>query len=285
MAKPILNEVATQRMVFMSTYQPAGVEENAHVSVVFIVQFAGNFSPEEFSKIDKCALAWQSELPRRSTQNAMFFNPASNQVVPDPNTIVSLSYESIMKDGNPEFGLRVEQNRIIFLIGQYTRWSNIWPVANCHLAWAIAQVDSQNPVVNYACEYSDLFRYTGEYDDFRPKGFLKQDSDLVPGFVFDQSLNFHFHSGYFVDRKDPEPHRILTRINCDFRDVSEASKRELSVNLYHQLSGPFVAGSGNTELPKGIKERGLDNFCDLHKLDVETLQRLVNDDMANKIGL
>jgi hypothetical protein len=272
-------------MAFMSTYQSAGIEDNALVRVVFIVQFAENFSPEDFAKIDKCSLEWQNELPRRSTQNAMLINPASNQAFPNPNMIVSLSYEALMKDGNPEFGLRVEQNRIMFLIGQYTRWNNIWPVAEHHLAWAIQQIDSQNPVVNYACEYSDLFRYTGEYDDFRPKGFLKKDSNLVPRFVFDQSLNFHFHSGYFVDCQDPEPHRILTRINCDLRDGPKASIRELSVNLYHQLSGPFVAGSGDIELPKGIKERGLENFRDLHKLDIETLKRLVNDDMAEKIGI
>ena len=197
----------------MAKYEPAGVGENALVRVVFVVQFAKNFTQDEFRKIDELAVTWRNELPRRSTDNALLFNPANNKATPDPNAIVGLSYEALMKNGNPEFGLRVEQSRIMFLVGEYTHWNEIWPIAKRHLTWAIEQVASQNSIINFSCEYSDLFRYTGEYFDFRSEGFFRDDSDLVPSFIFDQVLNFHFHSGYFTDLKSPDPHRILTRIN------------------------------------------------------------------------
>ena len=118
--------------------------DNALQRVVFIVQYENNFSDEDFELFDRESSIWRENLPKRSVSNAVLVTPGS--LKPYKDKIVGLSYESFMRDGNIEYGLGFNENRIIFLAGNYTQWKDIWPHAKKHLENAGKLVSTDNPV-------------------------------------------------------------------------------------------------------------------------------------------
>lgn len=267
-------------------YTAEGRSDNALQRVVFIVQFSADFSASDFQNIDAASRSWRQELPRRSVQNAVLLQPRTNRVAFDEEKVIGLSYESLMKDGEVEFGLRFEESRILFLSGKYTAWNDVWPIAEKHLNEAICLVNDAMTVTSFAVEYVDLFRATGSYNDFDSSKILRKDSRFIPNHIFDRSENFHFHTGYFEMIETPAPHRCLTRINADLRDNNDGlPARDLTIVLYHQVLPIPAARGGSDALPKEILNKGLDNFEDLHRLDKSVLAEIINDDMCNQIGL
>ncbi len=266
-------------------YSPAGSGANALQRVVFIVQFSKEFSKDDFERFERNSGTWRDELPRRSVTNAVRLQPGSNQVTLDESEVTGLAYEAMMKDGSVEFGLRIDKSRILFLVGRYTRWGEIWSRANDHLKMAMELAPSDNPVVSFATEYTDLFRATGNYSDFDASCFLCPNSQYVPSHIFDRTENFHFHTGFFQTLYDPAKHRMLTRINADLNDNEEKRSRDLSIVLFHQMSSHREPWGGDAGLDKKIIDRGLENFVELHEFDKSVLKEILNDEMSTKTGL
>jgi hypothetical protein len=266
-------------------YSASGRSNNALQRVVFIVQFKKEFSEQDFVQFDKNSKQWRGELPRRSVSNAVLLQPGANRVAFDEERIVGLSYEALMKDGSVEFGLRFDENRILFLAGRYTRWTDIWPQAQKFLQSATDLVPKENPVAAFASEYSDLFRATGEYADFEASGILRLGSRFIPSHVFDRKENFHFHTGFFEMHSEPARHRVLTRVNADLRDNDEEKARDLSIVLFHQISAYRESWGDEIMLDDAILERGLENFVALHEIDKAILREILNDHISNGIGL
>ncbi len=172
-------------------YSTVGQSTNALQRVVFIVQFTREFSERDLDRLDTHSTSWRDELPRRSVTNAVLLQPGSNRVAFDDERIAGLSYEALMKDSSVEFGLRFDENRILFLVGRYTRWAEIWPLAQRYLKTAMGLLPEDNPVISFATEYTDLFRAAGEYTEFDASGILRPDSLYIPSHVFDRTENFH----------------------------------------------------------------------------------------------
>jgi hypothetical protein len=266
-------------------YKAEGSNGNALQRVVFIVQFAKEFTESEFQRFDKEYKEWREDLPRRSVANAVLFQPAANQVTYDEQKVISLSYESLMKDGRVEFGLRFEEGRILFLVGNYTNWKEIWPRAKRHLEQALALVSSSNSIISFAAEYSDLFRASGSYLAFDANEVFRSGSDFIPPHIFKRKENFHFYTGFFETVNGPAQHRVLTRINTDLRDNQDEMARDLSIVLFHQLAPYREPWAAETGLPREVLDRGLENFVDLHEIDKAVLKEVLNDNMSRKIGL
>lgn len=266
-------------------YSSAGRSENALQRVVFIIQFQRDFSEEEFKLFDAHYKNWREELPRRSVSNAVLLQPGSNRVAYDEERIVGLSYEALMKDGTVEFGLRFDESRILFLAGKYTRWADVWPHAKKFLSEASGLVTSENRIISFASEYTDLFQAIGEYDEFNAEGILRRGSRYIPAHIFERSENFHFHTGFFETHDDPATHRILTRVNADLRDNDEEKTRNLSIVLFHQISAQHLPWQGEVDLDQEIINMGLDNFQRLHDIDKVVLSEILNETMSNTIGL
>ena len=269
----------------MTTYSAKGHGTNALLRVVFIVQFAEEFSSQDFERFDEASKSWREVLPRRSVSNAVLLQPNSHRVAFDEEKIVGLTYEALAKDGEVEFGLRFDGSRILFVASRYSHWRNIWSQAKGLLEMALDLVSDDNLVVSYATEYSDLFRATGNYFDFDAKEILRTDSRFIPSHVFERTENFHFHTGFFETLDEPAQHRVLTRINADLRDNTDERARDLSIVLFHQMSPPHKPWTGNAQLPKEVLNRGLRNFETLHDVDKRMLLELLNDDMSQSIGL
>ena len=266
-------------------YGAAGLSTNALQRVVFIVQFSREFSGIEFEQFDVASKPWRKDFPRRSVTNAVLLQPATNQVAFDENRVVGLSYEALMRDGSVEFGLRFDESRILFVVGNYTRWDAVWPQVSSHLELALKLVPNDNPVVSFATEYTDLFRAAGDYSDFDASCILRLDSQYVPSHIFGRTENFHFHTGFFETLDEPERHRVLTRTNADLRDGVEKDVRDLSIVLFHQISAYREPWGEDVELGEKIARRGLDNFAALHEIDKAALRTILNDDMSTRIGL
>jgi hypothetical protein len=266
-------------------YSAAGTSTNALQKVAFVVEFAKEFTGPDFESFDKASKSWRAELPRRSVSNAVLFQPHPQRVTFDEEKIVGLSYEALMKDGSIESGLRFDENRIMFISGKYTNWKDVWPEAKRHLQEAVALVPSENQALSFASEYTDLFRAVGEYNDFDASNILRMGSPFIPEHIFSRNENFHFHTGYFENFPDPEPHRVLTRINADLRDNDDERSRDLSIVLLHKFMPSRSPWGSEASISDAVLNRGLDNFVFLHELDKTVLKLLINDRMSQDIGL
>ena len=266
-------------------YSASGRSTNALRRVVFIVHFRKEFSERDFAEFDRKSRNWRDDLPRRSVSIAVLLHTGSNRVDFDDEHIVGLSYETLLKDGSVEFGLKFDESRILFLAGRYTRWTEVWPQASKYLNTAMDLVSKDNPVASYASEYTDLFRATGKYTEFKAGGILRSDSRFIPSHVFDSSENFHCHTGFIETYKEPALHRILTRLNADLLDNDEERTRDLSIVLFHQISSHRNSWGAEVGLDNSILERGLENFVALHKVDKAILGEILNDTMSKNIGL
>lgn len=266
-------------------YLPEGRDENALQRVAFIIQYTDEFPETDFENFDRASKQWKDELPRRSSSNAVRIDSHSQRVSFEEGKIAYLSYEALSKDGSVDFGLRFEDNRILFLVGKYSSWDKIWPQALKHLLKAVGLVSETNQVSSYAVEYTDLFRAKGRYEDFDPSRLLRKGSQYIPEHVFANNENFHFHTGFFASFTDPSPYRVLTRVNADLRDNAEELSRDLSIVLFHTVLPQRDGRVVNTVLPEEILRRGLDNFKTLHSLDKSILKKIVNDEVCSRIGL
>ena len=266
-------------------YSAAGRSDNALQRVVFVVQFKNDFSGQDYERFDENSQEWRSELPRRSVTNAILVQPGSSRIIHDENKIVGLAYEAMMKDGSVELGLRFDERRVLFVAGNYTKWSAVWPQANNYLEIALDLVPKDNPVVSFATEYTDLFSATGHYNDFDARRILRPDCQYVPPHVYERKENFHFHTGFFETHNVPAKHRILTRINADLKDDEEKKGRDLSIVLFHQISSYYEPWVGEFDLDEKIRSRGLGNFSVLHEFAKAILGEILNDEMCKEIGL
>ena len=263
---------------------------NALRRVVFIVQFRKEFPEQDFAEFDRTSRNWRDDLPKRSVSNAVLLHTGSNRVDFDDERIVGLSYETLLKDGSVESGLRFDESRILFLAGRFTSWTEVWPQASKYLNTAMDLVSKDNPVVSFASEYTDLFRATGDYTEFEASGILRPGSRYIPSHVFDRRDNFHFHTGFFETYKEPALHRVLTRVNVDLRDADlqdndEERTRDLSIVLFHQITAHRDPRGGEVGLDNSILERGLENFAVLHEIDKTILGEILNDAMSRNIGV
>ena len=243
------------------------------------------FRKRNSTKVDLGRETWRDILPRRSVSRGAMVDPNSPRILLDQSQIVGLSYEYLNADGSIQKGLRIEENRVAFLIGNYTHWDEIWPEIEGILRTVIDRIDDGNPIRAFSSEYTDLFVAEGAHEEFDASQILKAESNLLSGHIFERKLNWHMHTGFFEFIDDPAPHRVLTRVNLDLRDNSDKKRRELTIVLFHSLSGistPFV---GVDDLKDAISERGLENFRHLHDIDRKTVQKILCDDMLERIGL
>ncbi len=264
-------------------------DTNALQSVIFVVNFLRKFTTDEIGAFDDPSRPWKQKFPRRTVMNAVLLSPIENKLKND-DRIVGIAYEKMKEDGSIELGLKFEDNRILFIVGTYTNWADIFPEVSEHLTLALALVSEDNPIVTYAMEYNDIFRATGNYFEFDASRLFQLKSKYIPSHIFERSENFHFHTGFFETREDPVKHRVLTRINADLRD-GEKNIRELSIKLFHEIKSyqePWTREylwERETQLDKQITQRSLDNFVDLHELDKIILKEILNHDISAKIGL
>lgn len=260
-------------------------EANALQRVLFAIEFSREFSETEFSAFGHPSYPWVRELPRRSVSNAVSLQIPTNRIVPEENKVVGLSYELFKNDGSIKSGLKFDNKHILFIVGEYTSWNEIWPNACRYLKPALGLALNNNSIVSFAVEYTDLFFATGDYSRFDARKLLKLGSEYVPPHVFDRTQNFHFYTGFFKTLLDPAEHRVLTRINADLKDGAKRDERELSIVLYHQILARHDPWGGKLELDGKVVERGLDNFSTLHDIDKATLKEILNPNMAQEIGL
>lgn len=269
----------------MMEYTAEGRGSNALQHVVFVVQYAREFSDEEFQAFDDAPKAWETDLPDRSKANSLIVASNPQRLELQGQQVGYLSYESKFDDGSTEFGLRLERSRIVFTVGKYTNWMEIWPKAERHLQQAMELVPEGNIIVSYASEYLDLFKAKGDYESFEANKILRRDSRLIPQHVFERRENFHFHTGYFEVFETPSENRVLTRINVDLRDSADDEVRDMSILLFHQLVPSRKSEEYNQQSHETFLARGLKNFKLLHDLDKKVLLELLNDDMAQRIKL
>ncbi len=269
------------------SYIPAGKAGNALLQAAYIIELEHSFPQEDFRSIDKMSSAWQNALPRRTvSKGGIFVNPQTPQIQIDDSLITGLSYEFLNGDGTIRESLRLEGNRVIYLMGEYTIWNEVWPRATKILEPIIQHLSVNNTIIAYSSEYTNLFVVKGDYFENDLSGLFRPGNELVPQHIFDRKLNWHSHTGFFEEKNEPASHRLLTRINLDIRDNSELKKRELTLLIFHSLSPPRDPFSQAVQpLPKEITSLGLGNFRILHINAREVLKKLLCYEMLQCIGM
>lgn len=267
-------------------YVPAGKANNALLQVAFIIEFERNFSQEDFLSVNSMRSAWFKELPRQMITDGLPSAPLFPNTHSSTGPINGLVYEELNRDGTVRMGLSIEKNKLIFLVGEYTKWNLVWPIVEKILKPVHQYLYRKNFVGVYSVEYKNLFLYKGDYFDSDISELLKPDNFLIPHHIFERKLNWHFHTGFFEEKVDPAAHRLLTRINFDMRDNLDSEQRELTLFLFFSLFPPGIPYSKTLQpLPDEIIFKGLDNFKTLHNNARETMKQLICKDVLKVIDL
>lgn len=266
-------------------YRPAGKLDNALQQVAFLIELNEAFSQKELQDIHSKRSLWVESLPRISVNRGFVFQSARPNLELDDQTIVGLSYEYLKADGSIQSGLRIDGNRILYIIGEYSRWETIWPDVSSILNNIIEAVPEKK-IVAYSSEYTDSFLAVGSYFDFDATCILNKGSELISSHVFNRKLNWHSHTGFFEEISEPARHRTLTRINIDLKDKIDEQERELSIVLLLSMSGYMEPFATSSSVPKEVLERGLDeNFFLLHQRARDLMKDLLVEDMQRRISL
>ena len=267
-----------------SMMEHAAVVRNAKVfqRVIFIVQYVRVFTNEEFNKIDEQSGRWKEELPKRSVAKTVRIHPGASQAVLEDEKAAGMTFEAVKKDGNIEYGLKFEENRIQFFDGKNALWTQIVPRAEVFLEQANALVSQENQVDSYALDYHNTFQVGGKYEPFDARNFFRIKSKFVPKHIWSNQENFHFHTGFF---KTINQYRVLTRINVDLRDNDENRTRDLAIAIFHSILSLREPWGKKLPLPENILNRGKSNFAKLGDLNDKVLKKLFNDEAVRRIGI
>jgi hypothetical protein len=182
--------------------------------------------------------------------------------------------------------MRIEQNKMLYIVGNYSKWDKIWPDAESSLRSAMACLPADKTIISYSSEYIDRFHGIGNYDDFDASKVFSVDSPYLSPHIFTRKQNWHSYTGYFEPNLEEKGYRILTRINADLVENIDENAREVKLLLFHSISGLVKPFSEKAELlPETIVNLGLNNFAALHALDKKILRKIVTNEMAAAIGL
>ncbi len=267
-------------------FEPAGNNKNALLEVAFVIEFEREFTQHELNWVDSKSMFWYETLPGKLVipKEPVALPPFQTNIGNDNN--FGLSYQYYNPDGSIRQSLKFEGNRIVYLVSEYSKWAEIWPLTKKILEPIYNYLSSTNSVRSFSTEYLNLFVFGEEYFSMDISSILRSNNMLVPSHIFDRKLNWHAHTGYFEEENDPVQHRLLTRINFDLRDNTNNHRRELTLLLFHSMMPQHKHFSSGLEfLPEELKSKGLLNFRTLHLRARKVLNQLLCDEMLIKIGL
>ena len=263
-------------------------EEHSIVEVAFALQLSTEFTFDDVKTIKSSHHLWTEFLPRMHESEVVQFAPVNELSYSQKQMDTSpapFSFVRYMLNGFPEWELSFVFKEITLKCFFYSQWSavkkNIIKVFN-DVAYVLQ--NNEQYINSITLQYTDVFNWTGNIDDYDNRKLLNEDSLFVPNTIIDCGPFWHLHQGWFSEVDDPIIGRVLTRIHID-----ATNENNMFVARFENLNR-FDAYSSSNRLalnPNLVKKgEDVDTILEfLHCENKKTLGSILHKDIQRRIKL
>lgn len=252
-------------------------------NVVFICEFASTLSSQDLDAIQALYNSnndLKTLLPiQRVHRGATFtINAADGNINPQPadGNPIGLTYVRMTANGQPEWQVSIDSNRVIIVCGSYTRWLPVFQSVTQFFALFLGAIN-ERIIASAALQYTDWFEvFPGEGNSIA-SAIFDPDNDYLNKVVKSALEPWHTHLGWFETRQDSP--RIL--VNLNINTVPAANLGFWRVSLTHMQKVNFTKQVNLSDFSQVVKPL----FENLHHLNKEMLNQILNDEVCNMISL
>ncbi|MGY4237296.1 uncharacterized protein (TIGR04255 family) [Bradyrhizobium sp. USDA 4449] len=219
-----------------------------------------------------------SELPAVQTPEAIELNLPGPSGAPVPRRMLGVQLAHLRPDGTPAWALRLMGQELAVECTRYTRWARVWETARRYLTTGLEVIppgDRARRIANLAHVVVDQF--VANRETYNLLSLLKE-SRFIAGVAFRAGPTWHNHVGWFEKAAD-DSHLWLNQLNIDA--VRDPNNGQLLVQITHNQDVRF-----HTAIELAAVDGILDETMNrLHNQNKSILYELLNDEMAQKIGI
>ncbi len=175
-------------------------------------EFDRPLSQDTFAKISGLHGQVRRDLPRKLEQQAVTFSMASLPVLsPAPiSTLAGVTFDSLKRDGNTERALSASQKAITYMVANYSRWREFWPVAARMLRVVGEPAISDTPLKAFVLTAQNRFVWDGKGQPPDLALLVKPDTKFAAAnmLIPHDGSRHNFH-GYLERTESPRGARIV----------------------------------------------------------------------------
>ena len=190
-------------------------EQHAIAEVIFALQVSPGITHADRGKLKSAHAKWQAQLPALRDQPTVALHVFSHGEQPPPPPVPPLDFVRYKSDGNIDWRLHIQDDRIIVNCLAYTRWQHIWTQARVLFAHVSEILEEATGIASASLQYVNVFSWNGPTEAYDSRLLLNEHSPCVPDSVLVHGPLWHLHQGWFSPIADPAGGRILDRMHID----------------------------------------------------------------------
>ena len=259
--------------------------DHAIQNVTFALEWGGLLDPSAFLEIRKIH-SIADKLPKVSEQKALTVSlsdgPGGASASPSFD-VEGVAFERFSPHGLLSKSLVINRQHCAVTNNEYTRWIKVWPEARELFGMILPTILQYQPVAAIGLQYTDIFTWRGNNEDFDLSILFNQESELLPNHIFELKSLWHLHQGYF---DEPEikidlNYKTLNNININLVDMDGV----LAIHIVTAQRVMFIDKEINYE-GWASKDGVLDMIISkLHDVNKVILSKLLTTEIQNKIKL
>lgn len=260
---------------------PMGVsQENAIIAAVFALQFEQPISDDSRNRMTHSLLE-ADRYPGFLQMPSPMMNFVIGQAMPimQQSTSITPIWRRFNVDGSLVHEIRVEQQSIVFVCHDYSRWNDVMLKAVDDILALVANIE-ENKLSSLVLQVTDGFRLEQNENAFT-ETLNVQSKYLSPNMAALGDVLWHSHQGWFdVMTNNPElSDKVLNRINVNVLDAVNAQRE---IQIEHFIEQRFV---NPTDLVGVTKSFLTDKFNTAHAKNKSVMFDLLHNNMKNKVKL
>ncbi|HEY1934387.1 MAG TPA: TIGR04255 family protein [Acetobacteraceae bacterium] len=224
---------------------------------------------------------FKRELPRRTEQQAITFQVGASPGQQPRPELGGVTFDYLKPDGGTRAALAVNQVAITYMVAEYTRWAEFWPVAE-RLLTVVANIAlSEVPIRGFLLLANNRFLWSpGEVE---VTALIRRDPTYVAPHILECHAQGHSIHGYTIDLNDPAGVRT-DNIFCLLGTTDEGPFLDLNFNLQLRLGTVVTTGKALLESVEGRSRPLLEETLDmLHNTNKSLLREIVLESVVSKI--
>ncbi len=268
------------------TFEPVS-ENHSIAEVALALQFSTGFNSEDMQDIVESRKEWGSFLPRMLQSEVVKPTPVNlganmwQQNEPAP----PVSFVRYLTDGRIEWELSILFDTISMRCCFYSRWETVWQTTRENFKKIFSALSNKERSINSAAlQYTDIFKWSGNNDDYDVRMLLNEESEFIPPTILKNGPVWHSHQGWFTSVESPVSGRVLTRIHIDalLENIGYIVRFE-NLERFDLHTGPSGLSLNDIFTHDN---NSVDKIFDyLHDTNKSTLSEILHVEIQKRIGL
>lgn len=225
---------------------------------------------------------FKRELPRRTEQQAITFQVGAQPIASPRPELGGVVFDHLFPDGRARYALAVNQGVITYMVAEYSRWIEFWPVAERLLKDVMTVALTAVPVRGFLLTANN--RFTWSSGDAPVVGeLIRRDPPYVAPHILASSAPSHSIHNYTVRQETPAGERT-DAIICMLGKGGEEAFIDLNFHLQLRLDAPVtdivsLFGSTQSQTPPLLE----DTLDALHETNKKLLRETIRDSTVTGI--